>query len=96
MSYYSGSLCCKSEIPYLKLIEERERIKIQLRRVIDDREKLTKENFAGSLFVTFKTIKDAENFYNEFPQSFLSKVWVFFKKFKILHLLLLLFKRRNK
>ena len=82
MSYYSGSLCCKSEISYLKLIEERERIKIQLRRVIDDREKLTKENFAGSLFVTFKTIKDAENFYNEFPQSFLSKVWVFLKNLR--------------
>ena len=68
MSYYSGSLCCKSEISYIKLVEEREKIKIQIKRVIDDREKLTKENFAGCLFVTFKTIKDAENFYNEFPQ----------------------------
>ena len=82
MSYYSGSLCCKSEISYIKLTEEREKIKIQIKRIIDDREKLTKENFAGCLFVTFKTIEDAEKFYDEFPQSFLSKLWVFLKNLR--------------
>ncbi len=82
MSYYSGMCCCKSKISYNELFKEKEKLQIQIRRVIDEREKLTKENFAGCLLVTFKTIKDAENFYNEFPQTFLSKLWVFIKNLR--------------
>ena len=37
------------------------------------------DKFAGSIFVTFNTVKDKEGFYNKFPHFFLEKV---FNKFK--------------
>ena len=82
MSYYSGRCCFKSEKSYKELVDEKESLNTQIKKVIDEREQLTKENFAGCLLVTFKTIKDAENFYNEFPQTFLYNLWILIKNLR--------------
>ena len=82
MSYYSGFLCCKKKISYLKLKTEKRKYEKKLETILKEKMITSKENFAGSVLITFQTIKEKENFYKQFPHSFLEKCFVFIKNLK--------------
>ena len=82
MSYYSGILCCKKKTEYLKLTTEKRKYEKKLETILKEKMVTSKENFAGSILITFKTIKEKENFYKQFPHSFLEKCFVFIKNLK--------------
>ena len=82
MSFYSGYLCCKKKTSYLKLNTDKRKYEKQLETILKEKLVTSKENFAGSILITFKTIKEKENYYKQFPHSFLEKCIVFIKNLK--------------
>jgi hypothetical protein len=81
-NYYKGYLCCQRKISYLKLQIKRKELEDELEFLLKDKIMTSKENFAGCIFITFPTIKEKENYYNEFPHSFLEKCIEFIKELK--------------
>ena len=75
--YTTGYLCCKKkhEIKILdeKIAEKNKEIKIL--------EKNDSDTFTGVIFVTFKEEKDAKEYRNNFPHTFLTRLYVNIKNF---------------
>ena len=80
--YYEGILCCKKIYTFKELNDRKTLLEEKLKNLMDNTTNINEQNFSGSMFVTFKTINDAENFYNQFPQDFLSKSIEFIKNLK--------------
>ena len=62
------------------LIQKNQKNEEYLFKLMEQGKKLDK--FAGSIFITFNTLKDKERYYNEFPHYFIEKVFYFIKNIK--------------
>ena len=62
--------------------KEEKKLEIKLKELMNQAENLTEDNFSGVVFVTFDTIKDAENFVSQFHQNFIMNILVSIKNLK--------------
>ena len=75
--------CFKKKINYKDLKIKQKRIKEKINNIIKNSENsLNKNNFTGTMFITFNTIKDKEKFYKEFPHNIFMKFIYFLKNLK--------------
>ena len=76
-------VCFKKKINYNDLKIKQKKIKEKINNIIKEFESsLNKNNFTGTMFITFNTIKDKEKFYNEFPHNIFMKFIYFLKNLK--------------
>ena len=82
--YFEIFCCCvcKKGLAIKKLLKNREINQRKLDFLLKNSKILTKNNFAGSIFVTFNTIKQKEEYYSLYPQYFLDKMISFFRESK--------------
>ena len=82
--YFEIICCCACKKgPSIKsLLKKRELNKTKLNYFLENSKILTKSNFAGSIFLTFNTIQQKEEYYNMYPHYFIEKIIVFLKESK--------------
>jgi len=62
---------CEKSIKLLDIEKEINELEIKLNNLIEQSQNLTKENFAGVIFVTFANIKEKEKFLKPYPKNFI-------------------------
>ena len=76
-----GCLCLlKKGESLLELTKKKKEKEEEILNLFESNKKLDK--FAGCIFVTFKTVKDKEKYYNIFPHYFIERVFHFIKNIK--------------
>ena len=73
---------CKKGLSIKKLLKNREINQTKIDFLLKNSKTLTKNNFAGSIFLTFNTIKQKEEYYSLYPHYFLDKMISFFRESK--------------
>ena len=73
---------CKKGLSIKKLLKIREINQRKLDFLLKNSKILTKNNFSGSIFLTFNTIKQKEDYYSSYPHYFLDKMISFFRESK--------------
>ena len=89
--YTTGCLCCKTK-HNIKIIDEKIEEK---NKQINLYEKNEFDTFTGVIFVTFKEEKDAKEFRNRYPHTFLTRIYVNVKNFFIVTLCGCCYNRMN-
>ena len=62
--------------------EEKNKLEKQLKDLLKQTENLTEENFSGTIFVTFNSIKETEKFLEQFPKNLIMNIFVSIKDLK--------------
>ena len=78
---YCGCVC-KKGLSIKKLLRSREINQIKLNYLSKNAKILTKNNFAGAIFVTFNTMQQKEEYYSRYNQNIIFKIISFFKEAK--------------
>ena len=69
--------CSNKGVPLEELNKEKETYEKNLNSLVT---KVKLNNFCGCIFATFNTVKDKEEFYNNFPHFFIESLWYHLKK----------------
>ena len=73
-------LCCSNKgVPLEELNQENSIYEKNLKSLVT---KAKLNNFCGCIFATFNTLKDKEEFYNNYPHFFIETIFYFFKNIK--------------
>ena len=72
-------LCCTEEIELSELKEEKKKIQKKIESLFEKTQKITEENFAGTAFVTFSSIKEQEIFMEQYPKNNIINIINFLK-----------------
>ena len=62
--------------------EEKNKLERQLKELLKQTENLTEENFSGTIFVTFNSIKETERFLEQFPKNLIMNIFVSIRDLK--------------
>ena len=81
--YFKKCLFCYKEIELSKLNEEKNKLEEKIKELFDKTQSMTEDNFAGSVFVTFNSIKEQEVFMKQYPKNNIINVINFFKRILI-------------
>ena len=73
---------CKKGRSIKKLLRNREINQIKLDYLLKNSKILTKDNFSGSIFLTFNTIQQKEEYYTKYHKNIISTIISFFKEAK--------------
>ena len=76
-----GCICSKG-ISIKRLLKDREINQRKLNYLLKSSKALTVNNFTGSIFLTFNTIQQKEEYYNLYPHYILDTIILFFKESK--------------
>ena len=72
-----GCICSKG-ISIKRLQNNRQNYQKKINYLLKRSKKLTKNNFTGSIFLTFNTIQQKEEYYNSYPHYILDSIILFF------------------
>ena len=73
---------CKKSILLSDIQEEKQKLEKELEESIKYTEKLTEENFAGIIFITFETMEEQEKFLEAYPKNFIMNLFIKIKDLK--------------
>ena len=73
---------CKKSILLSDIQEEKQKLEKELEESIKITEKLTEENFAGIIFITFETMDEQEKFLEPYPKNFIMNLLIKIKDLK--------------
>ena len=73
---------CKKGRSVKKLLRNREINQIKLDYLLKNSKILTKDNFSGSIFLTFNTIQQKEEYYSQYHKNIFTTIILFFKEIK--------------
>ena len=73
---------CKKGLSIKKLLRNREINQIKINYLLKNSKIITKNNFTGSIFVTFNTIQQKEEYYSKYNKNIFLKILSFFKEAK--------------
>ena len=73
---------CKKGLSIKKLLRNREINQIKINYLLKNSKILTKNTFTGSIFVTFNTIQQKEEYYSKYNKNIFLKILSFFKEAK--------------
>ena len=73
---------CKKGRSIKKLLRNREINQIKLDYLLKNSKILTKDNFSGSIFLTFNTIQQKEEYYSKYHKNIFDTIISFFKEIK--------------
>ena len=73
---------CKKGLSIKRLLRNREINQIKLNYLLKNSKILTKNNFTGSIFLTFNTIQQKEEYYSNHNKNILINILTFFKEAK--------------
>ena len=86
-------LCSNKGVPLEELNKENEIYEQQLNTLVT---KAKLNNFCGCIFATFNTLKDKEEFYNNYPHFYLEIIFYYLKKIKYHLCCCFIDKKKNK
>ena len=73
---------CKKSILLSDIQEEKQKLEKELEESIKLTEKLTEENFAGIIFITFETMDEQEKFLEPYPKNLIMNILIKIKDLK--------------
>ena len=74
--------CCERYHVLSDIIDEKSKLEKELKELLEKAKTLTKNNFSGVIFVTFKTIEEHENFMKPYPKNLIMSIFINIKNLK--------------